>query len=196
MARSTAGSAAGSAPRMIAFLRAINLGKNRRFAMADLKACLTEAGFLDVETYLATGNVRVGTRTRSRARLEERLEEVFEGCAGFAVPTIAVSPTELRAVHDAVVALELAAPRRYVTFLKEPLSEEAKAEVDAWDAPGEGAKALDRAVVWWLDHPTQASKFAIPKAERHVVATTRDLKVVATLAERWGAAAGRAPTAR
>jgi uncharacterized protein (DUF1697 family) len=180
----------------IAFLRAINLGRNRRFAMADLKACLAEAGFPDVETYLATGNVRVGTRMRSRARLEVRLEEVFEAFTGFAVPTVVVTPAELREVHDAALALDLVAPRRYVTFLKEPLSAEAQAEIDAWDAPGEGARALDRAVVWWLDHPSQGARFALPTAERHVVATTRDLKVVATLAERWGAAAGRAPTAR
>jgi uncharacterized protein (DUF1697 family) len=183
-------------PRMVAFLRAINLGKNRRFAMADLKKCLAAAGFPDVETYLATGNVRVGTRLRSRARLEARLEEAFQGCTGFAVPTIVVSPAELREVHDAARALEPAAARRYVTFLKEPLSAEAKAELDAWDAPGEGAKALDRAVVWWLDHPSQAARFSNAKVERHAVATTRDLKVVATLAERWGAAGGRAPTGR
>jgi uncharacterized protein (DUF1697 family) len=180
--------------QMIAFLRAINLGKNRRFAMADLTECLAAAGFPDAETYLATGNVRVRTRMRSRARLERRLEEVFEGCTGFAVPTIVVSPAELRAVHDAAMAVEPAAARRYVTFLKEPLNAEAKAEIDAWDAPGEGAKALDRAVVWWLDHPTQAARFSNARVERHTVATTRDLKVVATLAERWGAGEGRAPT--
>ena len=116
---------ATSGTRMIAFLRAINLGKNRRFAMADLKECLTEAGFTDVETHLATGNVRFGTRMRSRERLEERLEEVFEARTGFAVPTIAVSPAELCAVHDAAVALDLTAPRRYVTFLKQPLPPEA-----------------------------------------------------------------------
>jgi uncharacterized protein (DUF1697 family) len=180
----------------IAFLRAINLGKNRRFAMADLKECLTDAGFSDVETHLATGNVRFRTPMRSRSRLEERLEELFQQRTGFAVPTIVVSPSELREVHDAATALDVDAARRYVTFLKEPLSAGAKAEIDAWDAPGEGAKALDRAVVWWLHHPTQAAKFSNAKVERHAVATTRDLKVVATLAQRWGGAAGRAPTGR
>ena len=186
---------APSSSRWIAFLRAINLGKNRRFAMADLKECLADAGFGDVETHLATGNVLLRSRMRSRARLEERLEEVFEARTGFAVPTIVVTPAELSAVHDAATALDLAAARRYVTFVKEPLSAEARAEIDAWDAPGEGAKALDRAVIWWLDHPTQAAKFSNAKVDRHAVATTRDLKVVATLAQRWGDAGGRARTA-
>jgi uncharacterized protein (DUF1697 family) len=162
--------------------------------MADLKECLTAAGFTDVETHLATGNVRFGTRMRSRERLEERLEEVFEARTGFAVPTIAVSPAELCAVHDAAVALDLTAPRRYVTFLKQPLPPEARAEIDRWDVPGEGARALDRAVVWWLEHPTQAAKFSNATVDRHAVATTRDLKVVATLAQRWGSGGGSGPT--
>jgi uncharacterized protein (DUF1697 family) len=179
---------------MIAFLRAINLGKNRRFPMADLKECLLEAGFSDVETHLATGNVRFGTRMRSAARIEQRLEEVFEARTGFAVPTIVVTPAELTAVHQAATALGVTSARRYVTFLKTPLSERAKAEIDAWDEPGEGAKALDRAVVWWLEHPTQAAKLSNVRFDRHAVATTRDFKVVTTLAARWGSAAGHGPT--
>jgi uncharacterized protein (DUF1697 family) len=179
---------------MIAFLRAINLGKNRRFPMADLKECLAAAGFTDVETHLATGNVRLGTRMRSRSRIEARLEELFEERTGFAVPTIVLTPEELRAVHDAAQALDVTAARRYVTFVKEPLSAEARAEIDRWDAPGEGARALERAVVWWLDHPTQAARFSNARVERHVVATTRDLKVVTTLAQRWGGGAAPGPT--
>ncbi len=170
----------------IAFLRAINLGKNRRFAMGDLRACLTEAGFAGVETHLATGNVRLATRMRSRERLEARLEELFAARTGLPVPTIVVGPEELSAVHAAAVALEVTAARRYVTFVKDPLSAETKAEIDAWNAPGEGARALDRAVVWWLDHPSQAARLSNARLERYAVATTRDLKVVATLAQRWG----------
>jgi hypothetical protein len=97
-------------------------------------------------------------------------------------------------VHDAAHALDVTAARRYVTFVKEPLSAEARAEIDRWDAPGEGARALERAVVWWLDHPTQAARFSNAKVERHVVATTRDLKVVTTLAQRWGGGAASGPT--
>ena len=41
----------------IALLKGINVGGNRRLPMADLKAALTEAGFEDVRTILASGNV-------------------------------------------------------------------------------------------------------------------------------------------
>ena len=172
----------------VAFLRAINLGKNRRLPMAKVQQTLTAAGFAGVETYLATGNVRVETPRRSRAAVEKELERVLGAGAGFAVPTIVLSPRELGALYAEALSLEVPAQRRYLTFLKEEAPEEAVARLDSWEAPGEGAKVLGRAVYWWIDHPTTAARLSNVLVERHVgTATTRDLKVVATLAERWGA---------
>lgn len=41
----------------VALLRGINVGRGNRIAMADLRACLVEAGFGPVRTLLASGNV-------------------------------------------------------------------------------------------------------------------------------------------
>lgn len=41
----------------VALLRGINVGRGNRIAMADLRACLGERGFREVETLLASGNV-------------------------------------------------------------------------------------------------------------------------------------------
>src|SRR5438270_806129 len=43
--------------RMVALLRGINLGAARRVSMADLRACLEELGYENVETLLQSGNV-------------------------------------------------------------------------------------------------------------------------------------------
>jgi uncharacterized protein (DUF1697 family) len=43
--------------RHVALLRGINLGASRRMAMADLRACLEEAGLAGVRTHLQSGNV-------------------------------------------------------------------------------------------------------------------------------------------
>jgi uncharacterized protein (DUF1697 family) len=154
--------------------------------MADLRRCLEEAGFTDVATHLATGNVLLTTSLRSRGSVESRLEEVFEQETGFEVPTVVLTPRELAAVCSEASTLGAHAARRYVTFLKAPLPAAAAREVDAWDAPGEGAKALDRAVCWWIDHPSQAARFSNARIERYgAVATTRDLKVVTTIAQKW-----------
>jgi uncharacterized protein (DUF1697 family) len=174
-------------PTYVAFLRAINLGRNRKVAMADLRAWLAEAGFAGVETHIQTGNVRLTTPMRSRARVEAALERLLAERAGFEVPTIAFAPSELAAVHARTVALGVTAQRRYLTLLKDDPPEDLAAEIDAWSAPGEGAKVVGRAVHWWLDHPTQAARLSNARVERRLgVATTRDLKVVDTLVSRWG----------
>jgi uncharacterized protein (DUF1697 family) len=172
----------------LAFLRAINLGKNRRVPMTQLKECLTEAGFTGVETYLATGNVRVETAKRSRAAVEKELERVLLATTGFEVPTVVFTPAELGRLYADAVGLGVDAQRRYLTLLKDDPPADLVAEIDGWDAPGEGAKVLGRAVYWWIDHPNAAARMSNAKVEKRLgVATTRDLKVVATLADRWGA---------
>lgn len=78
--------------------------------------------------------------------------------------------------------------RRYVTFCAVAPNEKAVAELDAWTVPGERVQVRDREVHWWLTKPTNEAKLTIARFEKLVgVTTTRDLKVVRELANRWGA---------
>lgn len=176
-------------PTYVALLRAINLGARRKLPMAQVKACLAEAGYSDVETHLATGNVRVGTDRRSAAAVRRDLEHVFADAAGFAVPTAVVTPAELSATYAEALALGVHAPRRYVAFLPDPAPEEAVPVLAAWDVPGEGAHLGQRHLHWWVEGGTTTARIFQPATLKRLglaLATSRDLKVVATLAERWG----------
>ena len=52
---------------------------------------------------------------------------------------------------------------------------------------GERLAVRGRAVHWWLGKPTRAAKIGNVRIEKALgPGTTRDLKVVATLAGRWG----------
>ena len=93
-------------PTYVAFLRAINLGPNRKFAKAAIVEAVEECGFTDVETYINTGNVRFTTSMRSRAKVEQALEKAFRKHAGFEVPTIVFTTAELRQI--AADAVEMA----------------------------------------------------------------------------------------
>ncbi|GAB2749539.1 DUF1697 domain-containing protein [Nocardioides pakistanensis] len=177
-------------PSYVAFLRAINLGRTRKFPMAELRSCVEAAGFRDVETYIQTGNLRVSTSMRSADRVAALLEEVFEADRGFAVPTVVLTPDELRQVHDDAHSLEPLVEgdvRRYVTFLRSPAPPDVAAEIAAIEAEGEAARAIGRAVHVWVRDGYQSARINNARIERRLgVATTRDLKVVTTLTQRWG----------
>jgi uncharacterized protein (DUF1697 family) len=178
----------------VAFLRAINLGKNRKFPMAELRSCLAGAGFDEVETYIQTGTVRLRSTMRSTARLAERLEELFEADRGFAVPTVVLTAPELRTVYDDAAGLESPVDgagdglRRYVTLLKEPPAPAAVEEIETLDYDGEAARVRGRAVHVWVRDGYQNARINNARIEKLCgAATTRDLKVITTLAQRWGA---------
>lgn len=178
-------------PTYIAFLRAINLGRNRKLLMADLRHYLEESGLTEVETYIQTGNVRFKTPMRSDEKVEKYVEGVLAGNSGFEVPVILFSSRELKRVYDDAVGLVSTADpvdaRRYVTFLKHDPPAAGATELDNWDAEGERAKVLGRAVHWMVPGLSQDAKLSNARVEKLVgVGTTRDLKVVTTLTERWG----------
>jgi uncharacterized protein (DUF1697 family) len=181
-------------PTYIALLRALNVG-GRYYKMADLRDHLTEAGLVDVETYIQTGNVRFRTTARSAGKVERAVEEVLARHCGFDVPAIVFTPAELRRVYDDALSLEppsfavAEGQRRFVIFFKEgdvPAPEAAEA-INAWDEPGEYATAIGRAVHVWLAHNLSDAKFFGALKKTIAPGTNRDLKVVRTLAERWGA---------
>jgi uncharacterized protein (DUF1697 family) len=175
----------------IAFLRAVNVGK-RQVRMADLRAWLAEDGFTDVETYIQTGNVRVSTPMRSRARVEQRLEALLAERCGFEVPTIVLSPQELSDVHADAMALQspfgdTPGQRRYVVLFKDPVEAAAAERMAAYDTPLERIWARGRAAHVWIAGNFHEAKVFNAFKQALAAGTNRDLKVIATLADRWGA---------
>ena len=178
-------------PFHVAFLRAVNVGK-RQVRMADLRTWLAEDGFTDVETYIQTGNVRVGTSLRSTAKVEQRLETLLAERCGFEVPSIVFTPAGLAQVYADALALEPPFPdgpgqRRYVVFFKDEVAAEVVEKMSAYDPPDERIWAIGRAAhVWIRGNFHEAQVFSAFK-KALADGTNRDLKVVATLADRWGA---------
>ena len=170
----------------VAFLRAINLGRNRKVPMKELVPCLEAAGFADVATHLATGNVRLSSDHRSTSAVERAVEDALEERFGFEVPTIVLTLDELAEVVTEADDVPQA-QRQYVTLLKQAPPADVVHELDSWSAPGEGAKVGRRAVHWWAEHDSQASKLSNAVVEKQLgVATTRTVAVVRTVHQKWG----------
>ncbi|RYU12967.1 DUF1697 domain-containing protein [Nocardioides iriomotensis] len=177
-------------PTYVAFLRAINLGAKRKVPMAELRTCLTDAGYDDVETHIQTGNVRLRTPARSVAKVEEELEHLLGRRFGFEIPAIVFTPEQLREVYDDALAFAppgVKGEMRYVSLFKRgeaPTGEDAAA-IDAWDAPGEAGVVKGRAVHIWIDGTSQASRILTEFKKPLWPGTNRNTKVLVAVTEKW-----------
>jgi len=84
----------------VALLRGVNVGGNRRVPMADLRSVCEEAGFDDVRTLIASGNVVLTSSMRSAAKVREALERGIEERFGFPVVVVVRTPAQLQRVVD------------------------------------------------------------------------------------------------
>ncbi|MFL6062644.1 MAG: DUF1697 domain-containing protein [Marmoricola sp.] len=176
-------------PTHLGFLRAVNVGK-RQFKTADLRACLEAAGYADVDTYIQTGNIRVSSPLRSRQKLEAELESVFLADRGFEVPTIVMSPAELRTIAEDVAEIGFERPKgeggHYVNLMKAPI-----AAADLEELRGlfqDGVTLIARGRALHLLYEFSIGQAAKPgaRAEKLLgVATNRSAKVVTEMVERW-----------
>ena len=176
----------------IALLRAVNVGK-RQVKMAALREWLSEAGYTDVETYIQTGNVKVSTPVRSQAKVEAALEELLLARTGFEVPCIMLTPQELSQTCADALAMEPPPfagdpeERRFVVFFKNPLEAEHAEAMAAYDPGGERIRAVGRAAHVWIAGNFHEAKVFGAFGKALAEGTNRNLAVVRTLAERWGA---------
>ena len=85
--------------RYIAFLRAVNVG-GRKVEMAKLRKAVEDAGFEEVATYIASGNLFFDSSLRSKAKIVDALEAAMRDGFGFEVPVALRTVPELEAVVD------------------------------------------------------------------------------------------------
>jgi len=79
-------------PVFIVLLRAVNVGGTGKLPMSDLKRLCEKAGFQNVRTYIASGNVvaeRDGSGTQAKAALEAELKAYAGKPVGVIVRTVA-----------------------------------------------------------------------------------------------------------
>ncbi len=86
--------------RVVALLRGINVGPNKRIAMADLRRIVETLGHADVETYLQSGNVVFTARRKSTASLGGALREAIARETGHDVPVVMRTGSELASVVE------------------------------------------------------------------------------------------------
>lgn len=100
-------------------LRAVNVGGTGKLPMAELRAMCEAAGFTDVRTYIASGNVVLRSASTAR-QVQATLEAALARYAGKPVAVLVRTAAEMSAVLDANPFPDAAPNRVVVVFLDEP----------------------------------------------------------------------------
>jgi uncharacterized protein (DUF1697 family) len=164
-------------PTYVALLRAVNVGGTGRLAMADLRAMCATAGFSNVETYIASGNV-VFSSPAGAASAKAALEASLERYAG---KPVGVAVRTAREMADILAAnpFEAADPSRtYVLFLDAPPPRGALAAVTG--RTDEQLHLGRREIYIAYPNGMGRSRLRVPAAKE---ATARNVNTVAALVE-------------
>lgn len=162
--------------RYVALLRAVNVGKTGKLPMVDLKAMCGQAGFLQVQTYIASGNVVFGGDD-APAQLKAALETRLRDYAGRPVGVIIRSAAEMQAVLAANPFPDAVPSQTVVIFLDEPPPRDALAR-----AAGQRDEVMhlgEREIFVHYASGIGRSKLKIPAAS---TGTARNMATVARLA--------------
>ena len=101
----------------VALLRGINVGGHQKIPMADLRQLLEQAGYRDVKTVLASGNVVFGS---DKTVKERDIEQLIHQHFGFDVPVQVIPYARLKKLIQAKPFKGQAQRKEikwYVTFL-------------------------------------------------------------------------------
>ena len=107
----------------IALLRAVNVGGTGKLPMAELKRMCEAAGFTEVRTYIASGNVVFRSRAKEAA-VKAALEQALASYAGKRVGVLVRSAVEMAAVLAANPYPEAPGNRVVAIFLDDAPPEE------------------------------------------------------------------------
>ncbi len=130
-------------PRYVAFLRGVSPMNAK---MPELKRAFEAAGFTQVKTVLASGNVVFDTRSRSEASIARKAEKAMADELDRSFLTIVRSVVALNELieADAHAQFELSPKaKRIVTFLREPLTAKLKLPIEVDGASILAVRGLD-----------------------------------------------------
>jgi uncharacterized protein (DUF1697 family) len=176
--------------RYIAFLRAINVG-GHVVKMDVLRRLFEELGFVNVETFIASGNVIFETRSADNASLQKKIEKHLEKSLGYEVRTFIRSESEVAAIagYKPFPAPRITAAAAFcVGFLEAPMTAEGVKALMALKTEDDEFHVNGREVYWLSKKRQGESTFSNALLEKTLKArsTFRGVNTIVKLAAKHG----------
>jgi uncharacterized protein (DUF1697 family) len=175
-------------PTYAAFLRAVNVGSHI-VRMETLRTIFSKAGFSNVQTVIASGNVVFESSQRSVSRIEQTLEKRLEEALGYTVTTFVRTLPELSALaeHPLVSgkALDHGASL-YVAFVRDKPGADTTRKLMKLKTDGEDFQLHEHHVLWLVRGRFSDSALSGPSLERTlgVPTTVRNATTVRRIVEK------------
>ncbi len=159
-------------------------GKNR-VPMAELRAALSNAGLLDVQTYIQTGNV-VAKSSLDHSSIQSLVHEVIAREIGADIVVIARTHGQLKRIMEGNPFPLSDASRTYFTLLAVPPAVHLTEELSRLDFSPDSVRVVKDAIYTLYATKYSDSKFNNNFFERKlkVAATTRNFNTMSRLVER------------
>jgi uncharacterized protein (DUF1697 family) len=167
----------------IALLRGINVGKNNRIKMADLKSLLETMGLEKVKTYIQSGNVLFESKDEAE-QLSQRLENEISKTFGFPVPVILRTAEEYeQIIRDCPYSMDSLNEGESVqlAFLGEEPAQEKMDLLSSYESGPDECFIKGKEVYLFLRQSILDSKLAAQMPKLGVQATVRNWKTVIKL---------------
>ena len=161
----------------ICLLRAVNVGGTGKLPMVELRALCEAAGFVDVRTYIASGNVILRSPAKAE-QVQSTLAATLAEYAGKPVGVLLRSPVEMAAVLASNPFPDKAPNRTVVIFLDQPPPPDALDSISG--LRGETLVLGSREIYVHYGSGMADSKLKIPAAK---MGTARNINTVTKLVE-------------
>jgi uncharacterized protein (DUF1697 family) len=162
----------------VALLRAVNVGGTGKLPMTELRSMCEAAGFANVRTYIASGNV-VFDSTLAKGAVQQALERSLEAYAGKPVGVLIRTGKDMAAVLKANPFHKEAPNRTVAIFLDAPPPADTLANITGQQNE-QVALGKHEIYVHYGDGMAK-TKLRIPAAK---TGTARNINTLAKLAER------------
>jgi uncharacterized protein (DUF1697 family) len=160
-------------PRHAAFLRAVNLGRQRQASSQSLREAFEAEGFEDVATFRTSGNVVFDGPSRN---LTARIEHALQRALGFEVAVFLRTAKEVRAIAAADPFDDSLQGKLQVALLSQKPKASVRKHVLALATDADLLAFGDRELYWQPSGGTQQSKLDLVAINELVGPTTMRTK--------------------
>ncbi len=100
----------------ISILRGINVSGKNIIKMADLKQLYETLGFMEVQTYIQSGNVIFRTKEQNIITIEKTIKEHIITHFGYDIPVLVIKSEKLKKIVETLPFTDIDTTKLHVTF--------------------------------------------------------------------------------